>query len=192
VKHYRSSIDYLEKSQMTFFLGFVWAWLGGAYLYLSQTDTALRYAEKGLKMHMDLGLPFFLGSIHSTLGGVHLGLGNLEKALVHAEQAVDLSQKNNERYFEAEARITFGRVIAATNRTKFDKAREQMLQGIKILDEFQISPRYAVGLLYLGKLYANAGQRKAAIENLKKAEAIFQEMGIDYWLSKAREVLAGL
>jgi len=192
VKHYRSSIEYLEKSQMTFFLGIIRAWLGGAYLYLGQTDTALRYAEKGLEMHMDLGLPVFLGSIHSALSEIHLGLGNLEKALDHAEQAVDLSQNNNERFFEAEARITLGRAIAAADRMKFHEAREQMLQGIKILDEFQIRPRYAVGLLYLGELYANAGQREKAIENLKKAEAIFQEMGIDYWLSKAREVLAGL
>lgn len=192
VKHYRSSIDYLEKSQMSFFLGVVWTWLGGAYLYSGQTDTALRYAQKGLEMHTDLGLPLFLGSIHSTLGEVHLGLSNLEKALVHAEQAVDLSQKNNERFFEAEARITLGRVIAATDRMKFDEALEMMLQGIRMLDELQIRPRHAVGLLCIGELYADAGQKEEALENLKKAEGMFRGMGMDYWLGKTQEVLGAV
>ncbi|MBW2118436.1 MAG: AAA family ATPase [Deltaproteobacteria bacterium] len=192
VKHFRSSIDYLEKSQMTFFLGIVWAWLGGAYLYSGQTDTALRYAEKGLEMHTDLRLPIFLGSIHFVLSEVHLDLGNLEKALVHAEQAVDLSEKNNERLFEAEARITLGRVIAPTDKVKFDEARELMVRGIGMLDQLGIRPTYAVGLLRLGKLYSDAGQWEKALENLKKAEGMFQEMGMDYWLGKTQEVLAAL
>jgi tetratricopeptide (TPR) repeat protein len=189
VKHYRSAVDYLEKSQLYVFLGLVWAWLGGAYRDLGQIDKALQYAEKGLGIHMDLGLPYFLGSIHWTLSDIHLKLRNLEKALFHAEQAMEFSQKNNEKFFEAVARITLGRVVTVTDRTKFDEAREQMLQGISMLDELKIRPSYAMGLLSLGELYADAGQREKAIESLKKAEGLFQEMGMDYWLSKAREVL---
>ena len=192
VKHYRSSIDYQEKSQMSFFLGLVWTWLGGAYLYSGQTDTALRYAQKGLEMHTDLGLPLFLGSIHWVLSEIHLAFGNLEKALVHAEQAVDLSEKNIEKYFEAESRINLGRIIAATDRKKSGEAREQMLLGVNMLDELQIRPRYAVGLMYLGEIYADAGQKEEALENLKKAEGMFQEMEMDYWLGKTQEVLAAL
>jgi len=184
VKHYSSSIDYLEKSQMSFFLGVVWTWLGGAYLYSGQTDTALRYAQKGLEMHTDLGLPLFLGSIHWVLSEIHLAFGNLEKALVHAEQAVDLSEKN--------IGINLGRIIAATDRKKSDEAREQMLLGVNMLDELQIRPRYAVGLMYLGEIYADAGQKEEALENLKKAEGMFQEMEMDYWLGKTQEVLAAL
>jgi len=74
---------------------------------------------------------------------------NLDKALVHAEQAVDLSRKNNERLSEAEGRITLGRVIAATDRMKFDEARELILHGISLLEELEIRPCYAVGLLRL-------------------------------------------
>ena len=192
VKHYRSSIDYLEKSQLRIFLGIVWAWLGLGYLYSGRTDTALQCADKGLEMHTDLGIPLHLGSIHLILSEIYLDLGNLEKALVHAEQAVGLSRKNNERHFEAEARITLGRVIAATDRMKFDEAREQMLEGISLLDELELRPRYAVGLMRLGELYADAGQRDAALENLRRAESMFQEMGMDYWPGKTKEVLSSL
>jgi len=110
--------------------------------------------------------------------------------MIHAEQAVDLSRKNNERLFEAEARINLGRVTAATDRGKFDEAREQILQGITILDELQIRPRYAVGLMRQGELYTDADRKEEALENLMKAEGMFQEMGMDYWPGKAKEVLA--
>ena len=32
----------------------------------------------------------------------------------------------------------------------------------------------------------------ATLENLKRAEAMFQEMGMDYWLAKTREILEKL
>ena len=34
--------------------------------------------------------------------------------------------------------------------------------------------------------------REEALEHLKKAEAMFQDMGMDYWLGKTRKVLATL
>ena len=33
------------------------------------------------------------------------------------------------------------------------------------------------------------GQREKALENLKKAKGMFQEMGMDYWLRRTQEVL---
>ena len=35
----------------------------------------------------------------------------------------------------------------------------------------------------------DAGQKEKAIEKLKKAESLYQEMGMDYWLNRTREVL---
>ena len=49
-----------------------------------------------------------------------------------------------------------------------------------------------LGYLWLGEVYAESGRREEALENLKKAEGMFQEMGMDYWLGKAQEALARL
>ena len=38
----------------------------------------------------------------------------------------------------------------------------------------------------------HAGQKKKSLENLKKAEENFREMGMDYWLDKTQEVLKRL
>jgi tetratricopeptide (TPR) repeat protein len=192
VKHLQASIEYMEKSEFHTILGPVWAWLGMGYLVLGRTNKAIECAEKGLEIHTDLGLPLFLGTIHAALGCSHLEADDLKNAMVHAEQALDLSRKNNEKLFEAEARILLGRVIAATERKQFDQAREQILKGISMHAEHKRKPNYAIGLLYLGEIYAEAGQPEAALENLKKAENLFQEMGMVYWPDKAREILAAL
>ena len=103
-----------------------------------------------------------------------------------------LCRDNNQKDHEAFALITLGRVVAATNRMKFEEARELILQGIKLLQTLGHKPQYATGLFRLGELYANVGRKEEALENLKKAEVMFQEMGMDYWLGKTQELLAAL
>jgi len=56
----------------------------------------------------------------------------------------------------------------------------------------KIKTFYNQGYLFLGELYADIGQKDLALENLKKAESMFQEMGMDYWLRKTQEVLERL
>ena len=46
-----------------------------------------------------------------------------------------------------------------------------------------------MGYMFLGEVYAASGRPKEALDYLKKAEALFQGMGMDYWLGKTREVL---
>jgi len=58
-----------------------------------------------------------------------------------------------------------------------------------ILDEMKLKPWSATGYLSLGELYADMGQKKKALETLKKAEGMMQEMGMDYWLRRTQEVL---
>jgi class 3 adenylate cyclase len=66
------------------------------------------------------------------------------------------------------------------------------LQGIKILDELKLKALYAPGYLYLGELYADTGQKDKSLEALKKAERLFREMGMDYWVGKTQDVLEKL
>ena len=70
-----------------------------------------------------------------------------------------------------------------------EKAEECIFDGIRLLDELKMEPFAAQGHLFLGELYADTGQKEKAMENLKKAEDNFREMGMDYWLNKTQEVL---
>jgi hypothetical protein len=44
----------------------------------------------------------------------------------------------------------------------------------------------------LGEFYLDTGEKQKAMENLKEAEAMFQEMGMDYWLDRTRTLLERL
>ena len=73
-----------------------------------------------------------------------------------------------------------------------DRAEESIKQGILIFQELELKPYLPQGYLFLGELYADSGQKEKALESLKKAESIFEEMGMDYWLGKTHDILARL
>jgi len=54
------------------------------------------------------------------------------------------------------------------------------VKGIRILDELKIKTAYAQGYFFLGELYVDTGRRDKALENSKRAEVMFQEMGMNY------------
>jgi hypothetical protein len=66
---------------------------------------------------------------------------------------------------------------------------EHVCKGIMILDGLGMKPWISMGYFALGELHSNSGQKDKALENLKQAEEMFQEMGMDYWLARTRKVL---
>jgi tetratricopeptide (TPR) repeat protein len=75
---------------------------------------------------------------------------------------------------------------------QIDEAEGYILQGLKILDDLETKPGYAVGCFNLGELYMVFGRKEKALENLRRSEEMFSRMGMDHWLARARDVLARL
>ena len=63
---------------------------------------------------------------------------------------------------------------------------------MEIFHELKMRPNVSMGYLFMGELYLNVGEKEKSIENLKKAEGMFQKMGMDYWLGRTRDVLAAV
>jgi len=157
-----------------------------------EMETAQRYIEKGLKAQNESGISFFLSTHHLALSIIHYDFEYYEKAFKRIEEALRLSQKNKENHFEGYSKIWFGRILGKMKPSQTEKAEEFMVQGINILEDLMIKPWSTQGYLFLGELYTNTGQRDKAPENLKKAEHLFKEMGMDYWLAKTNEVMGSL
>ncbi|MGO9569690.1 MAG: adenylate/guanylate cyclase domain-containing protein [Desulfomonilaceae bacterium] len=192
VEHLQNAVKYLEDSQSVAFLGMARACLGVAHSLIGEHKTAVEFAEKGLKMHTDLDMPLGRSHCHGYCSLVHFELGDVEEARTHAELALQFSLENNEKLSQAISRVLLGRAIAKTEPTHIEAAEQQILQGISLEEELGVRPWSGVGYLWLGEVYAESGRREEALETLKKAEAMFQEMGMDYWLGKAQEALARL
>ena len=185
-------IKHNEEAKYAFLSALSWSSLGYACAMLGDPVTGKRHAEKGLKIHRDSGVEMFLSLAHFHSGSIHLDLGDLKNARSLAEEALRLSQKNNEKLIEAGSWLLLGTILGKTEPPKINKAEECILKGIEICKELKIKTYYSLGHLYLGQLYLNAGKKEKAINKLKKAEGMFREMGMDYWLAQAQEVLGAV
>ena len=163
--------------------------MGNTYSFLGDAETGKSYGERGLKMQRDIGAEVYLGWHYLFLGDTYLQLGDMVKARSLVEEGLMLCQKNHDKYWEALAWIFLGRILGLTETPQINKAEECILQGMKIADELKAKPFHAKGHLFLGELYADAGQKERAIESLNNAEPMFQEMGMQYWLDRTRTLL---
>jgi len=191
-EHFEKGIKHNEEAKYAFMSALSWSGLGYACAMLGDPVTGKRHAEKGLEIHRDSGVEMFLSLAHSQSGWIHLDLGDLKNARSLGEEALRLSQKNNEKLIEAGSWLLLGTILGKTEPPKINKAEECILKGIEVCKELKTEPYYSLGHLYLGQLYLNSGEKEKAIDNLKKAEEMFREMGMDYWLGKTQEVSAAL
>ena len=189
VQHFQNAIRYAEEAQYIVILGMCWSCLGWVYYLLGELENARKHAERAIKFQSETGLPFMLAVPYRVLGVIHLDLGELKNAQSCMEQSLELAQNNNERSEEGVTKLYLGRVLGKARKPQYGKAEKCILDGIRILDELKLKPWTTQGYLHLGELYADRGQRKKGLETLKKAEGMFQEMGMDYWLRRTQEVL---
>jgi tetratricopeptide (TPR) repeat protein len=192
IKHFLNSIKYIQEVKYLHILGAAWTGLGWGYYFLGELETARKHIEKGLKIQSNAGISYHMSRGYFVLNMVHFDSGDLEGARSCAEKALQLSRNGSEKHFEACSRIWLGRTLGRAGTSGAGRVEEHILEGIKILDELRLRPFSAQGHLFLGELYADGGQREKAQESLKKAEAMFQEMAMDYWLAKTQEVLGRL
>ena len=189
VEHARSARKFLEEAQAIIILGLTRSALGMGYYFLGKMNTALEHAEEGLRIQSEIGIPFLLSLQHFYLSQINFDMDKVGEAREHIEIALELSQSRNEKHFEGRSRVLLGRILGKTESLHFDKAEESILQGIKILEELGTRPWFSEGYLYLGELYGRTGKKQKALENLKRAENMFHDMDMKYWLHRTQNVL---
>jgi predicted ATPase len=192
VEHYKNCLKYSEEINWLFILGLAWLNLGIAVTHLDDPQTGLEYIQKGLKIQSSTGIKSQLAWYYCELGDAHFALGDLKNALDCVTDAYKLACDNNEKLTEGYIRMLLGRITAKLDPSQIGKAEESILKGINIYEELRLKCFYPLGYLFLGEVYADTGQKDKALKNLKKSEGMFKEMGMDYWLAKTDEVLAGL
>ena len=188
IEHSQNAIRYLEEVKWTTILNLLWSCLGQGYYLLGELEDAKKYIEQGIELQGDTKT-FWCCTHFLALSMVHHDAGDPKNAQDCIQKALRQAQDSSEKHWEGYARIWLGRILGKKNPSQSNKDKEYILQGIQVCDELRIRPFSAQGHLFLGELYANRGQAKKALEHLKKAEVMLQEMGMDYWLAETRKVL---
>jgi tetratricopeptide (TPR) repeat protein len=191
IEYLQKNVGFYEEVQTPGLMSVLYLNLGKAYCLSGDLEMARNCLNKGLQFHSVFGASFHLGQFHGLSSMISLGVGDLKNAQNYAEESLRISQKIHQRWGEGTAWILLGRILGKAVKSQVDKAEECMLQGIEILRKLKLKPLYAEGYHFLGVLYADTGRQDVALENLQKAEGMFREMGMDYWLAKTQKVLEG-
>jgi tetratricopeptide (TPR) repeat protein len=149
--------------------------------------------SKGLKLQKERGAPLLLPVSYLVLAMDHLALGDLKSARDYAEEGLKLSKEFKTKSYEGLAWIVLGSIVGKADPGHIDVAEKHIRQGISILEQREIKAWYALGYLFLGEFFADADQREKAVENLKKAEAMYLEMKVtpkSHWLARTQAALA--
>jgi len=189
-EHFEGAIKYAEEAQSYLLLGLLWVLLGGTYNLLGELNSARKYIEKGLKIYEDLGMPDLGGhATYGWLGMVHTDEGNLDIAKSCIEKSLKAAHDSGSRFWEAWWGIWLARTYDWAEVSESAQAEASLQQSIETLGELEMKPCCAIAYSELGALYADTGQIEKALETLRRAEGMMQEMGMDYWLHRTQEVL---
>jgi class 3 adenylate cyclase/tetratricopeptide (TPR) repeat protein len=163
--------------------------LGWARSNLGELDAALRHMKKSFDLRNDSGFTGMLSMSHYQLALIQLESGDLDSAGASAEQAMTAAVRSRDRWVEAAAGLVLGDILVKKDRANAAAAEQHILDGMAIARELGLRPFQARGHLCLGELYAATGQRKKALDNLRKARAAFEEMGMQHFLHETRKAL---
>jgi len=190
--HFQNSIKYFDETQWTWVAAIARIFLGYACSMLGDPETGRKHAGKGIEIQRNSGVEIHLAVANYLAGLIHMELQDLKNARSFTQEALRLSEKNNEKATQGRAWISLGRILGQEEPPQTHKAEECIEKGMEILQDLKATALYSPGYLYLGELYLNAGETEKATKNLEKAENMFKEMRMGYWLDKTQEVEKGL
>jgi len=189
----RNAVRHSEEAQLLSLVGAAWNCLGYGYRYLGDAKAALNCLQKAVESMESSGFTGSLPMIYSNLGEMYCDAGDMENARYFAEKALQLAHEDAGGFFEGYIRTYSGWVLGRMDGSRFAEAEKCVLQGLKILGETEGRPYCAYGFMYLGELYADAGENEKALASLRRALEMYQEMGIEgYWVARTEKALDGL
>ena len=195
IAHAQEAIKIYEEAEISVALDVAWFMLGGGYYLRGEYEKAIDAGEKGLKLAKEFGMPFMVSWSYWFLAMTLRAAGDLRRARECAEEALRISQECNAKACEGVARVLLGCMVEEMTPAIIEEAQHQIRHGISILEDCKLKPLSAFGYLHLGEFLASAGRKEEALESLKKAETLYQEMEVtpeSYWLTRTKDALKKL
>jgi class 3 adenylate cyclase/tetratricopeptide (TPR) repeat protein len=195
ITHAQEAIKILEEAEISISLETAWMMLGAGYYLCGEYEKAIDPGEKSLKIAKESGMPFLLSWSYWFLAMTLRAIGDLKRARECAEEALRISQECKAKCQEGMTHVLLGCMVEGMTSAIIEEAHNQIRHGISILEDCKLNAWSAIGYLHLGEFLASAGRKKEAMESLKKAEALYEEMEVtpqSYWLTRTKEALKKL
>ena len=194
IEHFNECIHYCEEGKVILWIGLGWTGLGVGYFFSEDLKSAKKYILKGIKLQKESKIPYYLSFHLHALGLVYYESKELSRSRYFFESSLKLSEKYGEKWIEGSSKVFLGNIFNKLNKKlySFEEAEALTREGIKILEDRKILPWSSVGYYVLGQLYSYNGRPERAVEYLNKAENLFNEMRMEYWLKRTQKALKEL
>jgi tetratricopeptide (TPR) repeat protein len=191
-KYLESAIMNNEKAQYTPTLPYSYSWFGLVCALAGDSQTGRKHAEKGLKISSDAGYSWLRSLHYFSMGICHAESGEYDVARHAFEKGLIICRENHEKIIEGSLLIWLGRVLGKSQLPENTEAHNSILRGIRVSEELSHRPDLAIGNFFLGEFYADRGEKEEAVEYLKKALKLLNEMEMQYWPDEVQKVLSRL
>ena len=195
ITHAQEAIKIYEEAEISVGLEVAWFMLGGGYYLRGELDKAIVAGEKSLKLAKEVGMPFMICWSYWFLAMTLRAAGDLKRARECAEEALRISQECNGKPCEGISRVLLGCMVEEMTPAIIEEAHNQIRYGISILEDCKLKAWSAMGYLLLGEFLASVGRKEEALENLRKAEALYLEMEVtpeSHWLTHTKDAIKKL
>jgi len=192
VKHLQISIQYFAELKAVAILHIAQSLLAAGYQLLGKNKEAQDTMQKVLELQSKINAPGLLSIGHLALSLVYLDSNQMDRAKASAKQALNLGQTNHEKFCEGLAWVYLGRIKGKIDTSDIEEAEMCIMKGLEILKDLETKPSYATGYFSLCELYLSAGKIQEGIKALRRCEEMFDRMGMDNWLAKARDISSAI
>jgi class 3 adenylate cyclase/tetratricopeptide (TPR) repeat protein len=175
-------LDLCRTWQLVAGIGAVSATLATAHALAGRTDEALGLVAEAIEESRASTSYRWAVPILLHAGTISLLAGRLHDAVGHAGEALALSRRLGSRSSEARALWLAGDV-GSTRGT--GDAEDSYRAALGLASELGMRPVVAHCHVGLGRLYRLTDVRDRAREHFASATAMYQEMGMTYWLERA-------
>jgi class 3 adenylate cyclase/tetratricopeptide (TPR) repeat protein/ribosomal protein L40E len=186
------AIMHNEKVQYTPTLPYSHSWFGLVCALAGDPQTGRKHVEKGLKICSDAEYNWMKSHQYFCLGVCHAESGEYDVARHAFEKGLEICRENHEKITEGSLLIWLGRVLGKSQLPENAEAHNSILRGIRVSEELSHRPDLAIGNFFLGEFYADRGEKEEAVEYLKKALKLFNEMEMQYWPDEVQKVISRL
>ncbi len=185
-RYNRQSLEMWQELGSTYAIALLHNNMGTVALRRGDPDKATSLLQKSMELFQQIDSADFLPEVYRHQAEAHLGQGELDKALDCAQRSLALAQEQEMRLEEGATRRVLGQVHLARRDRESTQAEQELQESLRILEE--LNSRYEVGqtLFQLGLLYREQKRRPEADAALRRAIAIFQELGAHLNLAQAQ------
>ncbi len=188
LKKNEESLDISEKINFKRGIATSLSNIGTIYLMQEKIEKAEKRFQRSLDICEKIGYKHLKNHLLNSLAMVFIKQGKLDKALEKTDSALNLSDEIKENI---ERGISYKiKGIIHKNKNEFEDGQKEFDKGLKILKKTDEKKEVAELLYHYADIWKKDGDEKKFRDYMENALSLFEEIGMEYWISKVKEELS--